>query len=397
MTAGASALGILLALLGAPAVPAGSPPGTAPPISSLLTPLEAAALVKVRASLPQRSVPALSEPLVRAARALAVRAARGDPHPISSSALRAALGQAGVVDPAPAALVLAARLNSLPEALAAAAHFRGATHLGVGVVAQDGVAWAVLIASERRAELAPFPRRVSPGDKVVLRGRLLALSSPRVYVERPSGAAQEVAVHEEGGAFSAQIQFDQPGRWRLEVGGDGARGPTVAAILEVESGEGVERASLPDEADPSDPADVERRIRQAIDGVRADQGLPPLRGSAALDEQARLHSAAMLAAATVAHRLDGGDGLLARLIAAGVAYRSAGENVARGDGALDAHRAIAESPAHRANLLAPEASLLGLGIVRGTLPGGQPVTYLTEILVEPGAGYPGGETPSGAR
>jgi uncharacterized protein YkwD len=397
MTAGAQALAVLLASLGATAAQAGPPAARAPPTSSILTPLEATALVKVRASLPQRTVPALSEPLVRAARALAVRAARGDPHPISSSALRAALGQAGVVDPAPAAVVLASRPNSLPEALAAAAHFRGATHVGIGVVARDGVAWAVLLASERRAELDPFPRRVSPGDTAVLRGRLLSLSSPKVYIAKPSGAAREVAVREEDGAFFAPIYFDQPGRWRLEVGGDGTRGPTVAAILEVESGEELPGPPPPDEADPSDPAEVDRRIRQAIDAARAEQGLPPLRGSAALDEQARLHSAAMLAAATVAHRLDGEAGLVSRLAAAGVAYRSAGENLARGDGALDAHRAIAESPVHRANLLAPEASLLGLGIARGTLAGGQPVTYLTEILVEPRGSSPGADAPSGVR
>jgi len=397
MTAGESALPVLLALLCAPAALAGPPADAPPPTSALLTRLEAASLVKVRASLPQRTVPALSEPLVLAARALAARAARGDPHPISSSALRAALGHAGVVDPAPAAVVLASGPNSLPEALAAAAHFRGATHVGIGVVVRDGVAWAVLLASEQRAELAPFPRRVSPGDTAALSGRLLGLSSPKVYVAKPSGAARELAVGQEGGAFSASIYFDQPGRWRLEVAGDGPRGPTVAAVLEVESGEGLPVAAPPDETDPSDPAEVERQIRQAIDAVRAEQGLPPLRGSAALDEQARRHSVAMLAAATVAHRLDGDAGLISRLAAAGVPYRSAGENVARGDGALDAHRAIAESPAHRANLLAPEAALLGLGIARGTLRGGQPVTYLTEILVEPRPGAPGGEAPSGAR
>jgi uncharacterized protein YkwD len=396
MTAGAAALAALLAVRGPPA-PAGPPAGALPPGSSLLTPLEAAALERVRSSLPQRSVPALSEPLVRAARSLAARAARGDPRPLSSWALRSALTEAGVVDPAPAAVVLAARVNTLPESLAAAARFRGGTHLGIGVVARDGVAWAVLLASERRAELDPFPRRVSPGDTAVLRGRLVALSSPRVYVATPSGTAREVAVHEEGGAFSAEILFDQPGRWRLEVGGDGPRGPTVAAVLEVESGGGLPAAAPPDETDPSDPADVERRIRRAIDAVRAAQGLPPVRGSAPLDEQARRHSAAMLAAATVAHRLDGGGDLVSRLAAAGLAYRSARENVARGDGALDAHRAIVESPAHLANLLAPGASLLGLGIARGTLPGGQPVTYLTEILVEPRAGSPASQGPSGDR
>jgi len=72
-----------------------------------------------------------------------------------------------------------------------------------------------------------------------------------------------------------------------------------------------------------------------------------------------------------------------RLRAAGVPYRRAFENVARGDDALDAHRAVESSPAHLANLLAPQAEAAGVGIARGRLSSGQPVTFLTEVMVEP--------------
>ena len=58
---------------------------------------------------------------------------------------------------------------------------------------------------------------------------------------------------------------------------------------------------------------------------------------------------------------------------------------------------MVESPAHLANLLAPEVQLMGLGIARGALPGGQPVVYLTEILVEPRDPFPVGDPPTGAR
>jgi hypothetical protein len=380
MSAGALPLAALLAVLGAPPGQASSAAGAATDPSTRLDPIEATALAAVRASLPQRTVPALSEPLVRAARSLAARAARGDPRPLSSSALRAALAEAGVLDPAPAAVLLAARSASLPEALAAAARFRGATHLGIGVVSRDGVAWAVLLASERRAELGPFPRQVNPGEQVTLRGHLLGLSSPRVYVSTPSGAARELPVWVEAGRFVADVRFDEPGTWRLEVGGDGPRGPTVAAVLEVRCGREQALSAPPDEPDPPEP---EAWIAAAIDALRAGQGLPPIRRSAPLDEQARRHAMAMLAAGTVAHRVDGGGDVASRVAAAAIEYRSARENVARGSGALDAHRAIVESPSHLANLLAPGVSLLGVGIARGTLPGGQPVTYLTEILVEP--------------
>ena len=121
---------------------------------------------------------------MQAARTLARAAAGGDPHPLSSSALQAALGAAGVVDPAPAAVVLSARAASLPEALAAASRFRGATHVGIGVVVRDDLAWAVLLASERRAELDPFPRRLAPGSTARLQR---APARPR----RPAGLGRD--------------------------------------------------------------------------------------------------------------------------------------------------------------------------------------------------------------
>ncbi len=373
MIPAATAALALLAVLGA----AGDPP------APQLTPLESAALRQVLASLPQRSVPTLSEPLVQAARTLARSAAGGDPRPLSSAALRTALGEAGVVDPAPAAVVLSAQAPSLPEAMAAAARFRGASHLGIGVVVQDGLAWGVLLATERRAEVEPFPRRVAPGTRATLRGRLLRLDGARVWVSTPSGEAREIPVEVEGGRFSATVPFDVPGTWRVEVGGSGPRGPTVAALLEVACGDVVPAVVPAGEPEPSDPEAAVARILGATNVLRALQGLPPLLGSAPLDAQARRHSAAMLAAGTLAHRIDGGEDLLARLAASGIRYRSARENVARGDGALDAHRAMVESPAHLANLLAPDVRLMGLGIARGALPGGQPVVYLTEILAEP--------------
>ena len=396
MTAAAASVMLLAALGQAPASS----------VAQALSPLEAATLAKVRAALPQRTVPALSEALVQAARALARSASRGDPHPLSSAALRAALGEAGVTDPSPAAVLLAAGVGSLPEAVAAAAHFRGATHLGIGVVVEEQLAWAVLLASERRANLDPFPRRVSPGSRAVLGGLLLQLDGPRAWVATPSGAAFEIPVEAEGRRFRATVHFDQAGTWRIEVGGSGARGATVAAILEVACGDGAPGAptggtpgtpgSDPPGSDPAERGD-EARIRAAVNGLRARQGLDPLQGSSALDEQARNHSQAMLAAGTVAHRLPGGGDLPARVAGSGVRFRSARENVARGDGALDAHRATVGSPAHLANLLAPGVKLMGLGIARGALPGGQPVVYLTEILVEPLDPVPAGASPTGER
>jgi uncharacterized protein YkwD len=120
-----------------------------------------------------------------------------------------------------------------------------------------------------------------------------------------------------------------------------------------------------------------------VDALRARQGLAPLQRDATLRAVARRHSQAMLAAGTVAHVLGGGPELVGRLRDAGVEFRVASENVARGEDALDAQRAVEESPAHLANLLSPRVRDVGVGVARGALPGGQPVVYLTQVLVQP--------------
>ena len=371
--------------------------GAASPPSPVLTPLEASALDRVRAALPQRTVPALSAELVQAARALAQSAAGGEPRPLSSPAMRAALGEAGVVDPAPAAVVLSARVASLPEAIASAARFRGATHLGIGVVIRDELAWAVLLASERRAELDPFPRQVAPGGIAVLSGRLLQLDGPRAWVSDPSGAAVEVPVEADGRRFRTSIRF-APARdlaprggwvWAARVDGGGARRGDVRRWRSARVPGRRPRAA------PGPPP------RPASEPPRTCCGLA--RGSARSRGRPRSTSRPGATArpcsppARWPHRLDGGGALAERLASSGVRFRSARENVARGDGAVDAHRAMVESPAHLANLLEPRVELMGLGIARGALPGGQPVVYLTEILVEPRDPVPAGDPPTGQR
>jgi len=387
---------------GARAVAGGPEPDDGAP-----TPLEADALERVRAALSPSSAGVTSGALTHAARDLARRAAAGEPRPLAAASLRRALAAAGAIDPAPAGVLLAAPPREVAQALARAARLQGATHLGVGIEVRDGTAWAVLLAAERRAELDPFPRRVAPGGREVLRGRLVGLGRPRVYVASPSGGAGEVPVHAADGRFEVVLTFEEAGRWRVEVMGDGPGGPTVAAILDTEAGPAAESPAPPSAAGPfpapsaapSSPADPasfashavtddgtaadEEQVLRAIDVRRRSQGLAPLRPDPRLAAQARRHSAAMLAAGSAAHILRGGEDVVGRLRAAGVPFRHALENVARGDSAGDAQRAVEDSPGHLASLLSPQAQDVGVGVAHGEIPGGQPVTYLTQILVEP--------------
>jgi uncharacterized protein YkwD len=243
----------------------------------------------------------------------------------------------------------------------------------------------VLLLSRRRARLERFPGAVEVGAEGSLRGELVGLHHPRAYVTRPDGFAEEVAL-QGGRAFAARLQFPLPGRYTVEVLGSGERGPEVAALLGVSvGGARCERDPPPRPlaAEPEDPGAAEAAVVEAANRARRAHGLPELPRSAELARVARRHSERMLAARTVAHVLPGGGELADRLGAERIPFRRAWENVASGGSALDAHAATEASPAHRANLLMPSASAIGVGVARGALPTGEPVVYLTEILVEP--------------
>ena len=278
-------------------------------------PLEAATLAEVRAALPQRTVPALSEPLVAGRPGAGPRGRPGRPAPaLLRRRCAAALGErASSTRPRPPSCSRPASA-SLPEAVAAAAQFRGATHLGIGVVIRDELAWAVLLASERRAELDPFPRRVRPGSRVgAARAAAPARRSPGSgWRRRPAPPSRSRSEARRAAVLRRTVHFDRGRTWRVEVGGTGARGSTVAALLEVDCGDGQAASPTPD---PWTPVPIRRARRRGPHPAppleRAPgraRGFAPLRGSSALDEQAARHSRGHARPpGTVAHRLTGGE------------------------------------------------------------------------------------------
>ncbi|HET6921992.1 MAG TPA: CAP domain-containing protein, partial [Anaeromyxobacteraceae bacterium] len=232
--------------------------------------------------------------------------------------------------------------------------------------------------------LEHFPREVPEGARVRLRGELRGLSSPRVFVTLPSGHVREVPARGRR-AFSAEIGFESRGRYLVEVLGEGAGGPAVAALFAVACGGGplAEPSEVAAPPDPVDAAAAEAQVLAAVDATRRRHGLAPLQVLPELTAVARRQSERMLEAGVLAHVLPGGGDVGERLRRARIAFRRAAENIALGPTALAAHAAAEESPGHRANLLSPQARQVGCGIARGSLHGGEPVVYLTEIFAQP--------------
>lgn len=346
---------------------------------------------------PGDPAPSRSPALALAARELAGLAAAGEVSPLARARVRSALWSAAASDPAPLAYLVSGPVGRIAEALPPLiSGTSSASHLGAGLVERDGTAWLVLLASPRRAPLRPFPRAVEVGATALLEGELVTgLADPRLFVTEPDGSVRERPI---AGTrrFAAELRFDQPGRWLVEVIGRSLHGPEVLALLAVSAGaEPTPAASRVTEPDPADPAAAEARVLAAMNSTRGRHGLRPLAPDRALREVARAQSAEMLRRGLLVHILPGSGDIGERLRRAKIPFRKALENLAKGQDALSAHEATEESPAHRDNLLADGPTLAGVGIARGTLPGGGPVVYLTEVIVEP-PGVAGRNTLNGA-
>ncbi len=106
----------------------------------------------------------------------------------------------------------------------------------------------------------------------------------------------------------------------------------------------------------------------AINQARASHGLAPVAYSSALDKAAGGLAVTMARLGVMDHGA-GGTTLTGRLAAVGYHWRAAGENIAAGYATVAAVVAgWMGSPGHRANILNPAYTELGVGLARA--PGG---------------------------
>ena len=125
-----------------------------------------------------------------------------------------------------------------------------------------------------------------------------------------------------------------------------------------------ESVQLPFTVTDAPPApDLEAAMLRLINQARANEGLAPLAPDAELTEVARQHSADMLSRGYFAHTAPDGRSPFDRIDAAGMRYRTAGENLALAPTLEIAHRGLMNSPGHRANILRPEFGRVGIGIL----------------------------------
>ncbi|MFH9009526.1 CAP domain-containing protein [Streptomyces afghaniensis] len=128
---------------------------------------------------------------------------------------------------------------------------------------------------------------------------------------------------------------------------------------------------------PDGLAGVAAAVTDLTNRERARAGLPPLAADPLLTVAAQAHSADMVARDFYSHTAPGGSQPWDRAAAAGSTRRSIGENIACGQRSpAEVVEGWMNSPGHRANILKPGFTHLGVGFAGG----GRAGTYWTQLF-----------------
>ncbi|HEX8765308.1 MAG TPA: CAP domain-containing protein [Candidatus Acidoferrum sp.] len=110
----------------------------------------------------------------------------------------------------------------------------------------------------------------------------------------------------------------------------------------------------------------ERELFDLLNKERSENELPELKWDDALFKAARKHALLMLDLNIMEHQLPGEPGLDERLTNAGARFTYIAENIALGKDSMTIHDGWMRSPGHRANILNPRITAVGIAVVQGT-------------------------------
>lgn len=194
----------------------------------------------------------------------------------------------------------------------------------------------------------------------VARTLLVAAVLLAAVVVLPVGSDVRAAVDGSGLArvLVAQVAIVRPVLDQLVGEGEGA--PPVVTRLAADERQPLDLpADLTLEADPLS----ERQLVALVNDERVAAGLAPLELDPRLVPVARAHATEMFRLRTFSHVSTVTGTPFDRLSAAGIRYTRAGENLAYARSVAIAHRGLMDSPGHRENILRPEFTRIGVGVI----------------------------------
>jgi uncharacterized protein YkwD len=129
-----------------------------------------------------------------------------------------------------------------------------------------------------------------------------------------------------------------------------------------------------------DPAAAAQRLLDLTNQERAAAGIGPMAMRGDVTSIAQGHSEAMAAAGTIWHN----EAYLTHPVRTALAAKMLGENVGMGGSVDQVHVALMNSPGHKANILEPVFTVVGMAVVKA--PSG--ALYVTQDFVQPSGAAP---------
>lgn len=292
----------------------------------------------------------------------------------------------GLVEPVPHIMVLGQPGDSIEDGVASSVgQFMDRqvyNRWGAAVTEDRGLTVAMVMLSWRWVELEPVPRRVEAGP-IALRGRLVGEHrNPAVVVARPDGEVSRLPAGS-GPELDVRVPTEGPGAYQVELVGRGPHGDTVIANFPVYVGTEIpDRVRLQPDADSSerDVGSVSRELFDLLNETRREAGLPALIEHVGLREVALAHSRDMAANDFIGHDSPSTGSAADRVRAASLQSGLVLENIGRGYSAQEIHRGLMESPGHRANLVNPDVTHVGVGVV-AQQEGARKAFIVTQVFV----------------
>jgi uncharacterized protein YkwD len=238
-----------------------------------------------------------------------------------------------------------------------------------GVLAGEGHDAAIVLGVVE-ASLDDFPRNVAPGGGLRLKGSIAErFQRASVFVTNPDGKVAEIPMKTR--AVDASLTFPSAGVYELEVLGYGTSGPVVLVNVPVYVGVSEKRENASSgEADPNLTVEqAEATLLSLLNEERTKRGLGKLQADPELGAVALAHSTDMEQHQFFGHVSPTTGTLEDRVRAAHLKVSKSGECVALDFSPAGAHHALMDSPAHRASMLEPSFTHVGVGVVFGSANG----------------------------
>lgn len=261
--------------------------------------------------------------------------------------------------------------------------------VGVGVHRRPkvGEMAVVVVLQEKNVDLASVPRRVREGGVMTLEGQLLGpYRTPKVIVTTPDGRTREQPISRapDGVRFRSDVRCDSgPGRYQLEVTGFTVES-TVVANFPVFCG-----VTPPAEAPAPPPprltawtsGESEARIFELVNRDRRAARLPPVTLDRRLSDVARAHSQDMADNGFVGHVSPTTGDVLKRVQRAGIQPPLLMENIGQAYSPDEVQAGLMRSPGHRAAILDPRVTRVGVGVVIGRAVTGTSPLLVTQVFM----------------